>query len=155
MAVLACSYGFFIQHSIWYPVNLLAGVVVPKVGEQTVEQLRQFNVVTTGVALIGHVTLSILVGIVYAAILPMFPKNAPLWGGIIVPLFWTGLTATTLGIVNPALNRVISWPWFVACQLAYGLVAGFFIARSAHISTAQSWDFAARALGRTHDEETR
>ena len=146
MAVLACLYGLVAQHSIWYPVNLLSGVVLPGVGLQTVEQLRQFDPTATGVALIGHVTLSILVGIVYAAILPMFPKNAPIWGGIVVPLFWTGLTATTLGMVNPALNQRISWPWFVACQLAYGLVAGFFIARSAHISTAQSWDFAARAL---------
>jgi hypothetical protein len=148
MALLACLYGFVAEHSVWYPVNLLSGVVLPRVGQQTVEQLRQFDPLATVVALIGHVTLSILVGIVYAAILPMFPKNAPLWGGILVPLFWTGLTATTLGIVNPALNRTISWPWFVACQLAYGLVAGFVIARSAHISTAQSWDFAARALER-------
>jgi hypothetical protein len=146
MAILACLYGLIAQHSIWYPVNLLAGVVLPGIGNAGLEQLRAFNALAFAAALVGHVTISILVGIIYAAILPMFPKYALFWGGILVPLFWTGLTATTLNVVNPALNRRINWYWFVASQLAYGLVAGFVIARSTNISTMQSWDFASRAF---------
>jgi len=146
MAFLACLYGLIAEHSIWYPINLLAGVVVPSIGNATVEQLRSFDALAFFAALVGHITISILVGIIYAAIMPMFPKYAPFWAGILMPLFWSGLIATTLEIINPALNRRISWPWFVVCQLGYGLVGGFVIARSTKIRTMQSWDFASRAF---------
>lgn len=146
MAALACLYGLIAQHSIWYPINLLAGAVIPDMGDLSIEQLRQFNGLAFFAALIGHGVLSILVGIVYAAILPMFPKYAPFWAGILMPLFWSGLVATVLEILNPVLNERISWPWFVVCQLAFGLVGGFVIARSTSIRTMQSWDLAERAF---------
>ena len=146
MAGLAVLYGLIAQHSIWYPVNLLAGVVIPGLGDESLAQLKQFNGLAFLAALIGHVTLSILVGIVYAVILPMFPKYAPFWAGILMPLFWSGLVATALNDINPALNSRISWPWFVACQLGFGLVGGFVIARSTSISTMQSWSLAERAF---------
>jgi hypothetical protein len=146
MAGLAVLYGLIAKHSIWYPVNLLAGVVIPNLGNASLEQLRAFNGVAFLAALIGHVILSCLVGIVYAVMLPMFPKYAPFWAGILMPLFWSGLVATTLNILNPALNGRISWPWFVVCQLAFGLVGGYVIARSTSISTMQSWPIAERAF---------
>ncbi len=146
MAILACLYGLVVQHSIWYPINLLAGVVLPSIGGETTEQLRAFDALAFGAACIGHIVISLLVGLIYAVILPMFPKYAPLWAGILMPLFWSGLIATTLGLVNPALSERISWPWFVACQLAFGLVGGFVIARGTQIQTMQSWGFAERAF---------
>ncbi len=146
MAALACLYGLIAQHSIWYPINLLAGVVIPAMGNASIEQLRTFNGLAFLAALIGHGVISILVGIVYAVMLPMFPKYAPFWAGILMPLFWSGLVATTLDIVNPVLNERISWPWFVACQLAFGLVGGYVIARSTSIKTMQSWSLAERAF---------
>lgn len=146
MAALACLYGLIAEHSIWYPINLLAGVVLPSMGTASLNELRSFNAVAFLAALVGHGVLSILMGTLYAAILPMFPKFAPLWGGILMPLFWSALIATTLAILNPALNARISWPWFVACQLGFGLVGGFVIARSTSISTMQSWGFAERAF---------
>lgn len=146
MAGLACLYGLLVQHSIWYPINLLAGVVLPWIGNETTEQLRAFDALAFGAALIGHAVISVLVGLIYAVILPMFPKYAPLWAGILMPLFWSGVIATLLDLVNPALNQRVSWPWFVACQLAFGLVGGFVIARSTNIGTMQSWDLAERAF---------
>ncbi len=146
MAALACAYGLIAQHSIWYPINLLAGVVIPSMGNASMEQLRSFSGVAFLAALVGHGILCILVGIIYAVMLPMFPKYAPLWGGILVPLFWTGLVATTLNILNPVLNERISWPWFIACQLGFGLVGGYVIARSTRIKTMQSWDLAERSF---------
>jgi len=146
MAALACLYGLIAQHSIWYPINLLAGAVIPSMGDATLEQLRQFNGLAFLAALVGHSVISTLVGVVYAVMLPMFPKYAPFWAGILMPLFWSGLVATVLNMVNPVLNERISWPWFVACQLGFGLVAGFVIARSTSIHTMQSWDLAERAF---------
>src|SRR5262249_19266035 len=32
MAALACLYGIVAQHSIWFPINLLAGAVMPDLG---------------------------------------------------------------------------------------------------------------------------
>ncbi|MBV8866572.1 MAG: hypothetical protein JO210_14355, partial [Acidobacteriaceae bacterium] len=146
MAALAVLYGLIAEHSIWYPVNLLAGVVIPNLGNASIEQLRAFNGLAFFAALIGHIIISSLVGIIYAVMLPMFPKYAPFWAGILMPLFWSGLVATTLNIINPALNERISWPWFVAAQLGFGLVGGYVIARSTSISTMQSWPIAERAF---------
>jgi len=146
MAGLACLYGLIAQHSIWYPINLLAGAVIPSIGLESMEQLRAFNGLAFFAALVGHGCISILVGIVYAVMLPMFPKYAPFWAGILMPLFWSGLVATALNILNPVMNERISWPWFVACQLGFGLVGGYVIARSTSISTMQSWSLAERAF---------
>jgi len=49
-------------------------------------------------------------------------------------------------VVNPALNARINWPWFIVCQLGYGLFGGYVIARSTQIDTMRSWDFASRAF---------
>ena len=146
MAGLACLYGLVAQHSIWYPVNLLAGTVIPSLGNATLEQLRAFNGLAFFAAFVGHAGLSVLMGILYAVMLPMFPKYAPFWAGILMPLIWSGVVATELNLLNPALNERISWPWFVICQLAFGLVGGYVIARSTSIKTMQSWDLAERAF---------
>ncbi|MGH9343866.1 MAG: hypothetical protein ACRD19_08915, partial [Terriglobia bacterium] len=62
------------------------------------------------------------------------------------PLFWSGLTATTLAYLNPRLNQLINWPWFIVCQIAYGLVAGYVISRSENIHLMQNYDLAQRAF---------
>lgn len=103
--------------------------------------------------------LSILVGVLYAVVLPMFPKHAAFWAGILMPFIWSGIVATLLNLINPALNERINWPSFVACQLAFGLVCGYIVARSARIQTMQSWTLAERAfldapgLSRKHEDE--
>jgi hypothetical protein len=153
MAALACLYGLIAQHSIWYPINLLSGVVIPDLGTETVEQLRQFNGLAFAAAIVGHGAVSILVGVLYAVMLPMFPKYAPFWAGILMPVFWSGLVATTLNFINPALNSRISWPWFLVCQLGFGLVGGYVIARSTSIRTMQTWSLAERAFLDTPQDE--
>ncbi len=144
MAALACLYGLVVQHSIWYPINLLSGVVIPGMGDATIEQLRAFNGPAFFAASAGHVVISILVGIIYATMLPMFPKYAFFWAGILMPLFWSGLVASLLNVVNPAMNGRISWPWFIAAQLGFGLVGGYVIAQATSIRTMQSWSLSDR-----------
>jgi hypothetical protein len=146
MAALACLYGLVAEHSIWYPINLLSGVVIPGMGNESIEQLRAFQPLAFFAALVGHAIISILVGIVYAVMLPMFPKYAPFWAGILMPLFWSGLVATTLSVINPVMNERISWPWFIVAQLGFGLVGGYVIARSTSIRTMQTWTLAERAF---------
>jgi hypothetical protein len=153
MAALACLYGVIAQHSIWFPINLLAGAVMPNLGNASLEQLRAFNGTAFAAAFVGHGVISILVGVLYAVMLPMFPKYAVVWAGIISPLFWSGVVATILDVVNPAMNARISWPWFVVAQLGFGLVGGYVVARSTSIRTMQSWTLAERAFLETPGQE--
>jgi flagellar biosynthesis protein FliR len=85
------------------------------------------------------------VGLLYAVLLPMFPRKAGLWSGLITPLVWSALIASTLNIINPTLNERVDWTWFVASQVAFGLVCGYVVARSEKIETMQTWTFSARA----------
>ncbi len=81
--------------------------------------------------------LSLLIGLLYGALLPMLPSHPALWGGVVAPLLWTGLMHAALRIVDPELASRISWPWFVVTQIAFGLVAGFVVARSEKVATFQ------------------
>jgi hypothetical protein len=145
MAVLALGYGVIVQRSVWYPINLLAAVAMPSMGEAGLGELRAFSLPAFVIATIVHGLLSVLAGLLYAVILPMLPRRHMLWGGVIAPLVWTGLVWALLGIVNPTLNTRVDWPWFVASQIAFGLAAGFVVARAHPLATMQSWPLAARA----------
>jgi len=43
------------------------------------------------------------------------------------------------------LNEHINWLWFVVCQIAFGLVAGFVAAKTQSIDTMQNLPFIERA----------
>jgi hypothetical protein len=154
MAALAAVYGIFAQHSIWYPINLLAAMVIPSISGSSVEALRTFHPLGFVVAFVAHGCISILVGLLYAVTLPMFPRRAPLWAGFIAPLFWSALLAATLDLTNPTLNERVNWVWFVICQLGFGLVAGFVAAKTQRIDTMQNLPFLERAAIEGHIRES-
>jgi hypothetical protein len=146
MAFIACLYGLVAYGSIWYPVNLLAAAALPSLAEAGPEVLASFHPAGFVVALISHGIISLLVGLLYAAILPMMPSRfTAFWGSFLAPVIWTALIASTLRLVNPALNARIAWGWFIASQIAYGLIKGYVVAHSKTVETAQSWPLAARA----------
>jgi hypothetical protein len=145
MAVVALLYGILAQGSLWYPINLLAGVAIPGMAHLSLEELRAFSLSALIIGTLAHGVISVLAGLLYAVILPMLPRRHMLWGGFVAPLLWTGLIWAVLGIVNPALNARIDWPWFIASQIAFGLAAGFVVSRAQPIGTMQTWPLAARA----------
>jgi len=145
MAVVACAYGLIAHGSPWLPINLLAGVALPGVENATLEQLRGFDATALVLATLTHALVSLLMGLVYAALLPMLPGRPLVWGGIVAPIAWTGLAWSSIGILDPALGQHVSWPWFIASQIAFGLAAGAVISRVEPIRTFQSASFAARA----------
>jgi hypothetical protein len=145
MAVVALMYGLLAQGSLWYPINLLAGMAIPGMAALSLEQLRAFSAPALIIGTLAHGVISVLAGLLYAVILPMLPRRHMLWGGLVAPLLWTGLIWAVLGIVNPALNARIDWPWFIASQIAFGLAAGFVVSRAQPIATMQTWPLAARA----------
>jgi hypothetical protein len=145
MAVLAVLYGLIGHKSIWYPVNLLAAAGSAHISAMNYNQLLEFNGTALMLAIIIHVVGSALVGLLYGITLPMFPRHPMLLGGILAPLFWSGMLYAEMGIVNPLLQQEIDWQWFLATQFAFGLVAGLVVARQEKISTIQYLPFAVRA----------
>ncbi|HRJ70584.1 MAG TPA: hypothetical protein PLS03_00085 [Terrimicrobiaceae bacterium] len=154
MAGLACLYGVFWYGSVWYPINLLAAAGVPELASASLESLKNFSAAGLIVGTIAHVSLSVLVGLLYVVLLPMLPQHtAWLWGGIVTPLLWTGLIFASLRMINPTLASAIDWPWFVACQVAFGAVCGFVVFKSTKVETMQNWSLAEK-LGVEAQHET-
>ena len=145
MAVLACLYGLLKQGSVWYPINLLAATGYAQSLQFGTASLNAFHLGSFSLALIIHLITSLLVGLLYGAMLPMFPRRPILLGGIIAPILWTGLLRSILGLINPLLDARIDWLWFIASQFAFGIVAGLVVARQERVSTRQLVPFLMRA----------
>jgi hypothetical protein len=145
MAVLACLYGLLKTRSIWYPVNLLAAVVYAPSEVPPISQLNSFHPGLFFIAVILHVVTSILVGLLYGAMLPMFARRPILLGGLIAPVLWSGLLYSILGLLNPVLGSHIDWFWFIASQIAFGIVAGLVVMRQHRVRTRENLPFALRA----------
>ena len=136
MALLAMLYGVLSKHGIWYPINLLAaGFFGPQMSQSTAE-LSAFRPAAFAIAVAVHGLTSLLVGVLYGAMLPMLPRRPVVLGGVIAPLVWSGLLYGILGIVNPVMNSRVDWFWFVLSQLGFGLVAGLVVSRQQRVSTA-------------------
>lgn len=145
MAVLACAYGVLKAGSFWYPINLLAASVYEQSLKLGPGQLYTFHADSFAIALGLHAFVSIIVGLLYGAMLPMFARRPILLGGLVAPVLWSGLIYTMLGLLNPLLESHIDWYWFVASQLAFGLVAGLVVVRQSRMLTRENLPFAVRA----------
>jgi hypothetical protein len=145
MAVLACAYGLLKVGSIWYPINLLAAVVYAESLRLDPAQLNSFHLDSFAIALGLHGLVSTLVGLLYGAMLPMFARRPIVLGGLIGPVLWSGLLYLMLGLLNPLLESRIDWVWFIASQVAFGIVAGIVVERQSRMPTRENLSFAVRA----------
>jgi len=145
MAILACGYGVLKVGSIWYPINLLAAVAYRESLRLVPAQLNSFHADAFAIAFVLHGVVSIFVGLLYGAMLPMFPRRPILLGGFIAPALWSGLLYTMLGLLNPLLASHIDWFWFMASQVAFGIVAGLVVVRQLSFPTRENVSFAIRA----------
>jgi hypothetical protein len=147
MVVPATVFSLLKYHSLWYAVNLLAaGGFVSWAGESNAF-LAEFHLRGLLAASGIHALASLLVGLLYGAMLPMFAKKPILTAGFIAPFLWTGILYSTLGVISPILNARIDWLWFVLSQIAFGLVCGFVVNLQVKVRTPQfqALPFAVRA----------
>ncbi len=143
MAIPAVLYGVISGHGMWYPINLLSiGFFSERI---TTAQIEAFHWDAFILAAILHLLCSLLVGLLYGAMLPMFPRRPILLGGLLAPVLWSGVLHSVLEVVNPVLNQRIDWLWFVVSQIGFGLVAGGVVSRQVRVRTWQFMPFAIRA----------
>jgi len=144
MVIPALLYGYISHNSIWYAVNLLGGAGVGHWRNPTTADIAAFHWNGFLMALVIHAATSLLVGLLYGALLPMWPTRPILLGGIVGPLLWTGGLHSTLGIINPAFDARINWVWFAVSQIFFGVVAGIVVTRTGRIRTHQRLPFLLR-----------
>jgi hypothetical protein len=137
MIVPATIFSQLKYHSLWYAMNLLAAGGFQSWAGQSDAFLGQFHLqgLLAGVLIQGFVSL--LVGLLYGAMLPMFPRYPILTAGFMAPLLFTGIVYSALGIVSPILNQRIEWFWFVVSQVSFGLVCGYVVNLQAKVRTPQ------------------
>jgi len=145
MAVLACAYGVLKTGSIWNPINLLAASVYAESLKLEASQLNAFHADSFVIALGLHALVSATVGLLYGAMLPMFAHRPILLGGLIGPVLWSGLLYSMLSLLNPMLEGHIDWIWFIASQVAFGIVAGLVVVRQPRVPTRENVAFVIRA----------
>jgi hypothetical protein len=159
MILPAVLYGYLAHHSIWYPVNLLGGAGIGHWRNATTADISAFHWNGLVIATVIHIATSLLVGLLYGALLPMWPRHPIVLGGIVAPLIWTGVLHSSLGVINPAFYARINWTWFALSQFFFGIVAGIVVTQTGRIRTHQSVPFTLRMglqtpdLMRPKDEE--
>jgi hypothetical protein len=131
MPVPAVLWSLSTGHGLWYPVNLLAGMVLPGIGSMTDAQLEQFSPVLFLTGVVIHATMTVVIGLIYGVLLPTLPPlpSHVAWGGLLMPLLWTGLTFSIMQAVDPVLRQGVNWPWFIISQFLFGIVAAVVVVR--------------------------
>jgi hypothetical protein len=129
MVIPAEIYSIVRYHSLWYVVNLLGGAGVGEWVNPSEYQIAHFRLSAFVTANVIQGATTLLVGLLYGALLPVWPRRPILLGGIVAPVLWTGLLHSVLGIVNPYLQQHIDWWSFAASQVIFGLVAGYVVTR--------------------------
>ncbi|MGA3234919.1 MAG: hypothetical protein ABSG03_01350 [Bryobacteraceae bacterium] len=137
MAGMAAAFGLLSGNGIWYAMNLLVAGLFPDMAAETASQLGIFNLQAFLVAAPIHLLISLLVGLLYGAMLPMASRRPILLGGLAAPLVWSFLIYSSLAVINPVMNQRINWVWFVFSQIGFGVVAGVVVARQERIGTRQ------------------
>lgn len=137
MALLAGIYGILSGNGLWYAMDLLVAGLFPAMATETTRQIGTFHLYEFLVAIPLHLLISLTVGLLYGAMLPMLPRRPILLGGFAAPLLWSGLIYGILAFVNPVMNQHIDWVWFVGSQIAFGIVAGIVVSVQARIPTRQ------------------
>jgi hypothetical protein len=160
MAIVGCTFGLLTHGSIWYPINLLAAAGSATLTQAGSAELARFSPGGLILGSVAHLSLSVLVGVLYAALLPIFSRRPILTAVVFLPLLMSGVTWALLQAVNPLMDQRIEWMWFIASQVAFGVVAGWVVSRTEPIATAQALPLAVRAgfeasglHGERHDRE--
>ncbi len=135
MPIPAAIWGWVSGHGIWYPANLLAAMVLPRIGKLPLAELQQFHANWLTAAIAIHIVTSLVFGTLFGLLLPSLPTiPGPMsWGALLMPFLWTAASFSLMGVVNPILQKLVDWPWFVVSQFVFGIAASIVVVRSEQI----------------------
>src|SRR5262249_47922629 len=107
MSLPAIVWGLLTKHGIWYPINLLAVMILPQGEDFTVETLEEFDPQWLLAATALHAVLSLSFGVLFGLLVRRLPRiPGPFaWGALLMPLLWTATSYGLMGVVNPALQQ--------------------------------------------------
>jgi hypothetical protein len=137
MPIPALAWGILSGHGIWYPVNLLSGMVWGGIDRMPTDELEQFRLPLFLSGIVIHGVMSLVLGLLYGVLLPTLPAirgGQIAWGGLLMPLLWTGISYGLMGVVNPVLQANVSWQWFIASQFVFGITAALVVIRSEKVA---------------------
>ena len=132
MALPAVLWAAASGRGFWYPVNLLAGMLLPGPGNLDGAELGRFHADWFLAACALHAVLSIGFGVLFALVLPRLPPHArPDCLGRPGPAPGVDRDRYGLmGVVNPVLQERVDWPWFIVSQFVFGVAAAVVVLRS-------------------------
>jgi hypothetical protein len=142
MPIPALLWGLLSGNGIWFPINLLAGMVLPEVVDETqpmaeqIQYLQAFHLHLFVIAVLIHAVLAPGIGLIYGVLtpsLPYFPGGPVLWGGVLTPLVWSLGSYGFMGVINPLMEQHVDWPWFVVSQVVYGVTTALVVRLSEQV----------------------
>ncbi len=132
MVAVAVAYGI-VSGRLWLPVNLIGATLIRDLQTASLETMSAFNAPALAAGLALHAALSIGLGFVFALLLPTMPGPPVLWSLTVGPLLWAVASLVALPAVNPAMAAQVDVPSFFVAHVVYGLVLGWWIARTPKI----------------------
>ncbi|MBS1252410.1 MAG: hypothetical protein MAG451_01449 [Anaerolineales bacterium] len=125
MALVGALSAPLIQHSVWFPLNLVAAAVMPlqKSG------LDQFMLDTFIVGLVIHIAMSVLFGLLFALLLPTLPGHPLVWSVVIGAIMWFVALRLALPILNRLMAEYIQPVSFIVAHVGYTLTLGWWVSR--------------------------
>lgn len=133
MPIPAIAYGVLSGNGPWFPINLLGGMVFPAVETMDPDRLREFHPLLLLAALFIHAIMSTGIGAMYGVVLPTLPQRRGsqlFFGGLVMPLLWSGICYGLIGTINPVMEQHVDWRFFLASQIVYGVAASIVVEAS-------------------------
>jgi hypothetical protein len=133
MIPMALAYGVISGRGIWYPVNLIAATFLPAWQHASPALLAQFHLDGLLIGLATHLVMSVVLGFIFAVMMPALPRTPLFWAFVIGPLLWGGAVYAGLPLFNPVMAHYIDLPSFALANIVYSLVLGLWMARTPKI----------------------
>jgi hypothetical protein len=142
LAGLSILWSTLTHHGMWYCMNVAVASFFPE--RATTAQLMAFHwdALMAGIAIL--VFGSLLVGLLYGAVLPMVPLHPISVAAIAMPLIGWALANSILATVNPVFRERIDWPWFIVSLAVFGIITGAVVSRAERIRVWQHAPLAER-----------